>query len=695
MSAPAGAAGGHVRVVVFSGGRGSAVLSERLVADPRVELTLAINGFDDGRSTGALRRFLGDCLGPSDFRKNAARLARALGSASAALVDLLEERLPEHADAAAAAAALAAARGRGAAAGDPFLARLGALAAALAPAERAGVGESLDRFEAELARRGADFRFGDCCLGNLVFAGRFLAAGRRFDRALDDYCALLGLAAGTVDNVTDGGNAWLVAIDRDGRLLASEAEIVAADRAIDDIFLVERPIGAAERERLAGASRAELAALLAGRAARPAANPRLLARLAAADLVVYAPGTQHSSLFPSYLVPGIAEAIAGNLGAIKLLVTNLEADADIPTLSAVELRHRALHFLRRRGELAVAAPRLVTHCLLNDPASPDERRPYLPLGRLRSVEDPRLLRIADFEEEASGRHDAERVLTPFVESFLARSAERRIGVVLLSTESLDKVSQTLLEALRAGLGEVPARFTVLYRSAQTLAADFAAALPFACENLARDDAGPAGETELVREAAGRGFDDVILFESSGRYLGEEIVNVAALLVGGSLDAVWGSRRLSLRDIRESYRLRYRGHRLIGAVSYVGSHLLSLACLALHGRYVSDTLTGVRAVRAGHLTPEVVAGDPRLLNQRLLSAVLGARGELFETPVRFFAMSPDQVERPTVGVGLAALVGMLRWRLARRRRESGAAGARERVGGSAGAARRAPARSARS
>jgi 2-phospho-L-lactate transferase/gluconeogenesis factor (CofD/UPF0052 family) len=35
--------------------------------------------------------------------------------------------------------------------------------------------------------------------------------------------------------------------------------------------------------------------------------------LAEADLIIYAPGTQHSSLFPSYLTPGISDAIAGNL----------------------------------------------------------------------------------------------------------------------------------------------------------------------------------------------------------------------------------------------------------------------------------------------------------------------------------------------------------------------------------------------
>ena len=98
------------------------------------------------------------------------------------------------------------------------------------------------------------------------------------------------------------------------------------------------------------------------------------------------------------------------------------------------------------------------------------------------------------------------------------------------------------------------------------------------------------------------------------YRGEDLVALASHLTVGRLDAVWGSRRLSVRDIQDSYRLRYEDNALLGAISYAGSHLLSLAYLLLYGRYISDTLSAVRAVRAadalgGRHRPHAQARQP--------------------------------------------------------------------------------------
>jgi hypothetical protein len=144
------------------------------------------------------------------------------------------------------------------------------------------------------------------------------------------------------------------------------------------------------------------------------------------------------------------------------------------------------------------------------------------------------------------------------------------------------------------------------------------------------------------------------------YRGEDLVGLASHLAPGRLDAVWGSRRLSVRDIEESYRLRYRKNVILGAVSYAGSHLLSLAYLVLYGRYISDTLSAVRAVRASDAFDRAIDLTDKGANHLLLSGLLRRKAEILEIPVRFFPISPERVKRTSPVEGLRALATIV-WR----------------------------------
>jgi hypothetical protein len=197
-------------------------------------------------------------------------------------------------------------------------------------------------------------------------------------------------------------------------------------------------------------------------------------------------------------------------------------------------------------------------------------------------------------------------------------------------------------------------------------------LPIALRNL-RSGSEPAGKA-FVNALIEQEFDYAALFESSGMYRGEDLVSVIPPLMSGRLDAVWGSRRLSLKDIEASYRLRYNHKALLGSFSYVGSHILSAAYLVLFGRYISDTLSGVRAARAGFLTSLPVPPDDKLANQYLLCSLLGEKADVLETPVQFLPLSPERVRRTTLGEGLRSLSVIAWQRMTRPKRTAGAAAA---------------------
>ena len=97
---------------------------------------------------------------------------------------------------------------------------------------------------------------------------------------------------------------------------------------------------------------------------------------------------------------------------------------------------------------------------------------------------------------------------------------------------------------------------------------------------------------------------------------------------------------------------------------VGSHVLSLLYLALYGRYVSDTLSGARAVRVDDACSISLPMTHRRANQQMLSRLLSRKAEMFEVPVHFYSVSPEQVKRTTVLDGIRSMATIVASRVKR-------------------------------
>ena len=240
---------------------------------------------------------------------------------------------------------------------------------------------------------------------------------RDFNAAIAKYCLLLHLPPSLIENVTDGTNAYLIALDGNNHILGSEAKIVAANRRhhIKDIYLLDRPLREAELEWSQSAPLDELTDFFERRSPTLTPNPCLLDRIAEADVIIYAPGTQHSSLFPSYLTPGLGAAIAQNLSAIKLLITNLQEDVEIPDSSAVDIINKAAYYLKAKDRFHIPTPCLITNYLLNDPGAQRMTHPTCHLG------DSRILKMSVWSESRTMKRATQGITMPPNSSPLLRS----------------------------------------------------------------------------------------------------------------------------------------------------------------------------------------------------------------------------------------------------------------------------------
>lgn len=644
-----------VKVVLFSGGRGSSALAKQLVVQPNVTLSLLINGYDDGMSTGEVRRFLGDSLGPSDFRKNSTRMASVLDSAPAELVELLDLRLPLEVSPELINAINITLAGEATSFEHDFITQVANLCQKLDKTSAQGLADRMVAFNQEKESTGKPFNFADCSLGNLIFAGSFLVTGRDFNKAVDDYSVLLGLQPGLVMNITNGENVFLVGLNQDGEFLASEGDIVDDNKRnfIKDFFLIDEPLSESE---IAEHPAEKMQTLLAQRKGSISLNPQAQLAISQADIIVYAPGTQHSSLLPSYITPQLGEVIAANSHAAKLFITNIQEDAEIPDSDAVSLIEKAAFYLREKGTQTYPVSALFTHFLINKPkqvGNASSESKYIPIGDLHGIDDPRLLQVRNFEDQLSGTHDADKILTPFIEAIESANSSLSIATLLLSNVSTEKTVQTVMDMSRSFAAKtLPHNVTVFY-AGDKIDLLHSMELPFAVHHVQANNVEQA-DTELFKASLAQDHDYLCLMECSGMYHGSDAMHLMSSLNGKQVSSVWGSRRLSVSDVKASYQFRYQKNWFLGFVSRIGSHALSLMYLALYGHFISDTLSGLRIVRTDIFKQLESDTQEENFNQLLLCKLLREKGMVYEMPVGFLPISPDKVKRTSVVQGVKNL-----------------------------------------
>ena len=131
------------------------------------------------------------------------------------------------------------------------------------------------------------------------------------------------------------------------------------------------------------------------------------------------------------------------------------------------------------------------------------------------------------------------------------------------------------------------------------------------------------------------------------YNGEDIPWLASHLTG-RLDAVWGSRRLSVRDIEESLRVKYQHSAVLPGDQPRGQP-----------RAQPDVPRALRPIRVGHALgrpcgarrrrlQHPAAVDPQACEPgAALASCCAARPRCSRCPVHFYSVSPHQVKRTTV------------------------------------------------
>lgn len=583
----------EIKVALFCGGRGSATLIRELLRWPNVKLTLLVNAYDDGLSTGALRNFIPGMLGPSDFRKNLSYLLDLYSPQQYAFQHLLEHRLPLGVSSAEVEAIKTYAR-TGTIAG--ISAPLNHYFGDLGPKMGAKVREWLAIFFAYAESSGKPFEYADCSVGNLIFAGAYLQTGG-FNSATRELAILSGSQADLV-NVSKGECRVLVALKADGTILVNEAEIVSAQSPVPiyETYFMNTALDRAKWAEVADKTLAEKDAWLKAQEVVVEISDECAKVLAETDVVLYGPGTQHSSLLPSYRIAD--EAIKSSPAKIKLFVCNIHHDLDIQSLDGTGLIDRALFYLNdpentRRG---------ITHVLYTRASQTAENGITLDEGKLADGRYKGALVIqGDFQnpiqEKVHSGHRIIRTMLDLVEN------QGEIGQKASLDIYVDLLKRSLAhESLLQEFGEID--WATHFGHVRLRINGLDVPQKKFPEHLTLEQTkfkSMASEVGVLVDWLNNGTSLYFAtLTGDGEYKLRDVLVGINLLRQGTFGVVYGSRTQSRRQFISSLRSAYGEGSLMYAVSWLGA-FVATALFSLRFQVIfSDPLTGFRIYQRSRL-----------------------------------------------------------------------------------------------
>jgi 2-phospho-L-lactate transferase/gluconeogenesis factor (CofD/UPF0052 family) len=283
-----------MNVTIIAGGRGSASITTALIQRGH-KVTIVENAYDDGKSTGYIRRYF-DILGPSDIRK-----AQSLGlplNTPENVRKLFDLRITESPSE-----------------GMHVLRQL-----ATSSGLRTYFHAFRDACDTIYAAKTDRFQFVDMSPINCIYAGAML-----HHRSLSEATLAMGEVLGTVVNVVpvSDTNLWLGGISEDGTVFHDEAAIVET-RSTTRIRRVALMPSMSDQAALVNCVADEAEAYMDLKQVTPTASIEAIAAICNADVVIVAPGTMHSSIYPTLMHRGFTTHKP------VYIVTNLQPDFDTP-----------------------------------------------------------------------------------------------------------------------------------------------------------------------------------------------------------------------------------------------------------------------------------------------------------------------------------------------------------------------------
>ena len=639
-----------VKVLLFCGGSGSKTIINSLKNHPQINLNLIINAFDDGKSTGLLRKYIPGMLGPSDIRKNISNSLNYNVKDEKSLIELIEYRFPTNTTNKE---------------GMDFLKNLFQKELDSSQYKKfefldnikfkhfnaskkyinnfikyCGTNELFDNF------------FADCSLGNLIFAGCYLTYNNNFNLTIEKLLTDFDIKINIL-NVSNGDNYYLSGIRFNGSICISESEVIKkSDYGIKEIFLTKKKLNdelSVDENSLKNLHKNSIM------------NSNILNLLKNADLIIYGPGTQNSSLYPTYLTENLGYIISQNKHATKIFISNIIEDHDIINQSLNQILNNFNFYMNLKKDNTENFQKYITDLFVQKKSI---EKAYISLNDHAIVKKHKI-KIKELDWEIKDGEHAQSILCSEI-------------INLIQQKSLEKINDVyhLVSIIIPSLNEVKTIQKVLNNVRNIDFFDLNLNKEIICVDGGSND----GTSEILKENkdiktifmpkdSKRGDcyikaiekskgNIIIFFPSDAEYDVRDLKNLIETYLLNQNSVVIGSRAIRSLKLKDNINQIYQNKKTLYYVSKIGGALISFLMIIKNNVYLSDLLSSVKVFSRKDISSIQTKRRGFDYDIELIIKLIRKGSSIIEIPVKYYPRSKKDGKKITFLDGLSVVKEIL-------------------------------------
>ena len=636
-------------LVIFSGGTGNNQLCKSMYSKLGNNLSIIINGYDNGKSTGLLRNLCPGMLGPSDFRKNILNLMNKSNYYEKNLFDFLNYRLKKY---------------------DhlhkflnldfSFDLNLKIKIQEINYEKDSKIFSNLHILKKIFHFKNIDFN--DISIGNLIFT-KFYLESKNFNQAIKKLKDICNIKANIYS--ISNQNLYLYGIEYNKKIILDE-ELISQGKfsqKIDDIFLLKENISKKKIKILKKKKITYIKNFFKKKNIKPDFNQIAKKAILNANIIIYGSGTQYSSLFPSYLTKDFGKTIERSK-AIKIYISNILYDKDIKNLSGDEIINYFFRYCSGKDNLTEKQKKkLVNYYFINKidkdnlnyksfmaiDYSVKKNHIISNFQDLSGVHYPisiikKINKISHHKLKISEENNIEPPTISIVIPVL--NEEKRISKVITSIYSNPYLKDRYYEIIVVDGGSSDKTIGSLKKF----------------KNIKLYSLANVGRGEAISYGIKKSFSDlVIIFPSDHEYESNDIQKLVNSLISNNVNIVFGSRTLMIKNLKENFSYKIKKNLYENLMSKYGNILISTFLLFKYRRYSSDPLTTFIATKRNFILDVIKKDDVGKgvdFNCGIICSVFKRGVNYIEVPVKYNRRSYEQGKKINIYDGLLCLLKII-------------------------------------